>query len=160
MEHNNVYCTVKDVEGSVEQLLDRHTKSNTLKQQLLQTSIVFLPVDGIYFSDRAESLFHYFEKRLPATESVEACTDNESIPTQIRWSNEIILGCFLVLSEPSFQIFLNVLSSYLYDKIRGEASKKVTLSVILSEKTGKLKQIDYSGPESGLEQISDILKNA
>ena len=149
---------IKTIEDSVEQLLGKYTSSDAFVQRLLNTSIVILPNNEGYFSEHAERIFHYFSDNLPEEESVDACTEKECIPTQVLRSNEIVLGCFLLLSDTSFQIFLNTLSSYLYDHFR-ERNLDVKFSAILNEKTGKLKQIEYSGPVSGMEQIADILRN-
>jgi hypothetical protein len=72
-------------------------------------------------------------------------------------SNEIWLPLAFLASDTSLSIYLNIVSSYLYDKMKGALkgdSIRVNLrAVYKDEKTEKVKEFTYDGDDKTLQKI-------
>lgn len=54
-------------------------------------------------------------------------------------------------------IFINILSSYIYDKFSSKSDIK--LNIVTETKSGKYMQIEYEGPAKGLKDVKDTIKS-
>jgi len=74
----------------------------------------------------------------------------------------ILIPSFLILENPNIlSVILNVVSSYIYDNLKGKIGKKTAQVELFIEKKekGKYSKIDYKGDTEGLKELEKIIKS-
>jgi len=75
----------------------------------------------------------------------------------------IFIASSIISNNPNIvSIVLNIVSSYIYDNIKGKLGKKIAQIELFIEKKekGKYLKIDYKGDIEGLKQIEKIIKSS
>jgi hypothetical protein len=66
----------------------------------------------------------------------------------------------LLSQDPNvLSVTLGVITNYLYDLFKGSKEGKASLDVVLQQADGSCKQIHYSGPADGLNEVAEIVKS-
>lgn len=112
--------------------------------------------DGTWlFTEYTSEIYNYLKENASEDVKMDICISDKDYKKLELHSEVINLGEFLV-TNVILSIFINLLSSYLYDKLRKnhKKPKDVNTSVnITVEKNGKSKKITYSGSVENFEKV-------
>jgi len=109
--------------------------SDNIRQALKQTSILIVPNLGFRdinqptFPVGTEDFLEYFRENLPKELTIDICIDDEHYYELALHSNYKRMGKFLVRSV-ALTVFLNLLSSYIYNKAFKEELDKPSIQII------------------------------
>ena len=109
--------------------------SEDIRPTLRQASILVVPTLGFRdtneptFPVGTEDFLAYFKERLPKEFTIDICVDDEHYQELALHSNYKRIGTFLV-STVALSVFLNILSSYIYDNVIKEEESKPQIQTI------------------------------
>ena len=72
-------------------------------------------------------------------------------------SKEFRIGTLLVISV-IVPFFVNLLSGYIYDKLKADANDNISITVIVQKKNGSSKSIQYTGKVEKMKQALDAIE--
>ena len=109
------------------------------------------------YSEYAEELLEYIREKQEIIIDI-AATDDVYEPLEMH-SMLLELGKFLVM-DTSFSILLNLVSSFIYDKLKQFHTKdaEVHVEYIVQKTDGSSKSINYTGPASEFDTIRESVQ--
>lgn len=125
--------------------------SEETKSSLKQASILIVPTIGFRreneptFPIGTEDFLNYIQDNLPSEYSIDICIDEEKYHELALYSNYRRLGNFVV-TNVALSIFLNLLSSYVYEKAFTEDESKPPIQIVTVDNSIK-QTINVSTPE-------------
>lgn len=152
---------INDSEETFSTWISRGFLSDDLRKQLLEADILIVPIEGFgnltvpVFPVKTEELFHFLKKNLPQDLEVDICIEDNDYKELALHSDLIILAGFVV-TQVNLPVLINLVSSYIYQKISQSKSKNIKTSILVNE-AGKSKEISYEGPA---DDFGKILKEA
>jgi len=120
--------------------------------------ILILPSDEEHKAFYAGTLemLDYFSAHLNPGE-VDIFASDEDYRQLTLHSKELWIGTFLIGSVV-VPLFVNLISSYIYDHLKADANNNVTITVVVQKKNGSSKSIHYVGKAEKLGTAVDAIK--
>jgi len=151
---------IKDSDFSLVNILEKEGFTSETKERALKADILFVPefdfrskgVRGFY--GEVSGLLKHMRKA-PGISGIELLENQgEEKFLDLRCS-DIWMPTIFIAKEAFFQGVVGVVSSYVYDKLKGSMSSgsKAHLKLYSKTKTGKAKEFDYNGPAEALPKI-------
>jgi len=126
---------IKNSNENFETWISKEFIPNEIKENLKKASILLIPTLGFRDNEKPNfpvgttELFEYFKRNSPAEVTVDICIGDNLYSELGLYSNYKRLGNFLV-STVALSIFLNILSSYIYDKMIKVEDSKPPIQII------------------------------
>ena len=122
--------TINDTNENFETWLNKEFVTENLKKLLADKSILLIPFENLrdtpnplMFPIGTENVLRYFKNNLPKNQTIDICISDEDYQEFAFYSDYKRLGNFLVKSV-AIVVFVNVLSSYVYDQyIKADETK-------------------------------------
>jgi hypothetical protein len=133
-EEENVF-RVTDSNENFETWIEKDFVSNDTRNSLRQASILLIPTIGFRnnneptFPSGTEEFLAYFKEKLPDNLIIDICVDDDKYLELALHSDYKRIGKFLVRTV-ALSVFLNVFSSYIYDKVVKEEEGKPAIQII------------------------------
>lgn len=128
--------TINDTNENFETWLNKEFITPDLKQLLADKSILLIPFENLrdtpnplMFPIGTENVLRYFKNNLPENQTIDICILDEDYQEFAFYSDYKRLGNFLVKSV-AIAVFVNVLSSYVYDQFIKEDDTKPQIQII------------------------------
>ncbi|QBO59617.1 hypothetical protein [Chryseobacterium salivictor] len=109
--------------------------SSEIRESIKSASILIVPTIGfrepneLTFPIGTEDFFQYIKENLPENFTIDFCINDDDYQELALYSNYRRLGNFLVTTV-ALSVFLNLLSSYIYDKAIKEDESKPPIQII------------------------------
>lgn len=109
--------------------------SSEIRESIKSASILIVPTIGfrepneLTFPIGTEDFFQYIKENLPKDFTIDFCINDDDYQELALYSNYRRLGNFLVTTV-ALGVFLNLLSSYIYDKAIKEDESKPPIQII------------------------------
>ncbi|QUM89533.1 hypothetical protein HWV03_12345 [Moritella sp. 36] len=145
---------VEDSEVSLKKLINDAPAE--LAAFLKDKSVVILPSHGhddLYYTGTLDTLDFLNENGINA--EIYA-TDDDYKELELRGA-DIWLGTFII-QIIVLPIFVNVVSSYIYDKIKAKSDDNISLKLMVENKDGKTSAVEFRGKVENLEKAIDAAK--
>jgi hypothetical protein len=149
----------------IDEIIQTSGLTQDTKDNLSKSTLILLPASFPSstqrgnFASETPNLLKYIRIKHPEIQ-VALFENSGEERIQVLQAADIILPIILIYEtakSASFQILLNMLSSYLYDKLRGDPNydgARVKTEIIFKKsRKGKSIRIKYEGPVSGLKEI-------
>lgn len=130
--------------------------STNVASTLNEISVVILPshgYDDLFYSGTLDTLDFLNEKGIKT--DVYA-SDDEYKELSLHGA-DIWLGSFLI-SSVVVPIFCNVISSYIYDKLKAKKDDNIALKFMVENKEGKTTAVEFNGKVEHLSKAIDAVK--
>ena len=133
------------------------------KHALQTATILIVPSDlgpeheGPAFPERTRDVFYFMRESLGDRALVEAAVREKDYVEFAFRSDEIILPILYVASSVPMPLAINVLSSYLYDLLRGRRRKeeaRVKSEIHFKSRDGSQLSLKYDGPVNAFEKVT------
>tara|TARA_R110000868_G_scaffold289573_1_gene549815 strand:+ start:428 stop:1012 length:585 start_codon:yes stop_codon:yes gene_type:complete len=128
--------TINDTNENFETWLNKEFVTPDLKKLLSDKSILLIPFENLrdtpnplMFPIGTENVLRYFKNNLPENQTIDICISDEDYQEFAFYSDYKRLGNFLVKSV-ALVVFVNVLSSYVYDQFIKEDDTKPQIQII------------------------------
>ena len=128
--------TINDTSENFETWLNKEFVTPDLKKLLSDKSILLIPFENLrdtpnplMFPIGTENILRYFKNNLPENQTIDICISDEDYQEFAFYSDYKRLGNFLVKSV-ALVVFVNVLSSYVYDQYIKEDDTKPQIQII------------------------------
>ena len=128
--------TINETNENFETWLNREFVTPDLKNLLSDKSILLIPFENLrdtpnplMFPIGTENVLRYFKNNLPENQTIDICISDEDYQEFAFYSDYKRLGNFLVKSV-ALVVFVNVLSSYVYDQYIKEDDTKPQIQII------------------------------
>ena len=128
--------TINDTNENFETWLNKEFITPDLKQLLADKSILLIPFENLrdtpnplMFPIGTENVLRYFKNNLPENQTIDICILDEDYQEFAFYSDYKRLGNFLVKSV-AIAVFVNVLSSYVYDQLIKKDDTKPQIQII------------------------------
>lgn len=128
--------TINDTNENFETWLNKEFVTADLKKLLADKSILLIPFENLrdtpnplMFPIGTENVLRYFKNNLPKNQMIDICISDEDYQEFAFYSDYKRLGNFLVKSV-AIVVFVNVLSSYVYDQYIKEDDTKPQIQII------------------------------
>lgn len=71
----------------------------------------------------------------------------------------LFISTGLLSQNPNIlSVTLGLITNYLYDLFNGDKNSKASLDIIIQKSDGSFKEVHYSGPPEGLNNVAEIVK--
>lgn len=182
--NTNKCLQVSDADFSINNFIDKDFVSSALKESILSSSILFLPLLDFresgrpLFYDGTSDFYNYCTKS--TTEKVEICIDDDKYEEIALCCADVNFGDFLIIGQFALDIFTSILSSYIYDRIvhkkhqtnNREQADQLTISAkpylapptvsfeinVKDSISKKSKKFSYEGPASEVPEVMEQIK--
>ena len=182
--NTNKYLQISDSDFSINDFIDNEFVSPDLKDSILGSSILFLPL--INFREPGRPLFHngtsdfYIFCKNNTNDLVDICIDDDKYEEIALCCADINFGDFLIIGQVALDIFANILSSYVYERIVNKrqqtknsesigqltnsakpylAPPTVSFEINVKDSMGKKsKKFSYEGPASEVSEVLEQIK--
>lgn len=127
--------TITETNDTFESWIAKDFVPDNLKEILSKATILIVPFENLrdtpkpLFPVGTENILRYFENSLPQGQSIDICIADEDYQEFVFNSNYKRLGNF-ILASVAIPFFINVFSSYVYDKFIKEDNSKPQIQVI------------------------------
>ena len=128
--------TINDTNENFETWLNKEFVTENLKKLLADKSILLIPFENLrdtpnplMFPIGTENVLRYFKNNLPKNQTIDICISDEDYQEFAFYSDYKRLGNFLVKSV-AIVVFVNVLSSYVYDQYIKTDETKPQIQII------------------------------
>ena len=134
-----------------------------LKKRVAGAKILFLPTDlspespVLAFPDSTREIFRYFQTQLNDTLAVEAVVADDNYTEFVFLSETITLPLLYVASITVLPLAVNLLASFIYDKLRtlsaSNSADTVKVEIAFPDSNGNVRSLKYRGPAATFEKI-------
>lgn len=161
---------VTDCEFNIKDIVQKSDLNQTTKDKLTNSAIIVLPisfpnsVQRGNFASETPNILKYIRSTHPEID-VGLFENPGEEKIQILQAADIIFPTFFIdiAKEYTNQILIAIISSYLYDKLKGDPNrdkKRVKTQIIYEDSETKItKHVSYEGPVSGLKDIEKIVNS-
>ena len=135
-----------------------------LKEQIGRALIVLLPTDlspeveTHAFPDSSREIFRYFRAQMTVASAIEAPVTDDNYREFALLSDSIILPSLYVASNTVLTLAINLLGSFLFDKLkaRGELNSDNTVEseIHFRDTKGNMQLLKYQGPADTYEKVA------
>lgn len=128
-----------------------------IANMLKEKSVLILPSHGhndAYYSGTLDTLDFLNESGLIA--DVYA-SDDEYKELSLH-GNEIWLGTF-IMGSVVVPVFINIISSYIYDKLKAKDDDNIALKFMVENSKGKTTAVEFNGKVENLGKVIDAVKS-
>ena len=140
-----------------------------LKERVAGAKILFLPTDlspespVLAFPDSTPEIFRYFQTQLNDTLAMEAVVTDDNYMEFAFLSETITLPLLYVASITVLPLAINLLASFIYDKLRtlsaANSADTVESEIVFPDSNGNMRSLKYRGPAATFEKIvPDFIK--
>ena len=147
-------CSVSDSPKNRDYWISRPYVPKELQAQLAAADILLVPQEG--FRERTDPVFpvgteelFFFLKETAGVPAVDICISDNEYKELALHSDLLRLPDLVITSGALVGIVLNVLSNYIYDKIKSRKIKEVKSRIFIQNGFEKTVQIEYEGPAEG-----------
>jgi len=127
--------TITSTTETFENWLEKSFIDDDVRELLAKASILIVPFENLRntkippFPAGTETVLHYFQEHLPQGQTIDICISDEDYQVFQFNSNYRNIGKFVVLAI-AIPAFVNVLSSYVYDKFIKPDETKPQIQII------------------------------
>jgi len=145
--------------------LNRPYISRNTKLNLENADILIVPVEGIrdieypLFPVKTEEVFSYFRKNLDEKTTIDICIEEKDYKELALHYDLINIATFIV-SSVALPIFINILSSYIDEKIKNvnDNDRAIRVKFIVQKKSGDSIKVSYEGKPEYFRDIIESIK--
>ncbi|MEE1982754.1 hypothetical protein [Shewanella xiamenensis] len=119
-------------------------------------SVVILPSHGhddLYYAGTLDTLDYLNDNEV----NTDVYASDEEYKEIALHGADIWLGSFLI-SSVAVPIFCNVISSYIYDKLKAKKDDNIALKFMVENKEGKTTAVEFNGKVEHLSKAIDAVK--
>jgi hypothetical protein len=145
--------------------INRPYISQETKLNLENADILIVPVEGIrdieypLFPVKTEDVLSYFRKNLDEKTAIDICIEEKDYKELALHYDLINIATFIV-SSVVLPMFVNILSSYIDERIKNNSDRAIRVSFIVQKKSSDSIKVTYEGkPEyfrNTIESIKEI----
>lgn len=178
-EHNDNLpdnLQVKPYTISIEQWLDIMDIPTAMRQQIVGADVIAIPA-GYTVNEKAFTISLYdfmaYVKEQGSLKLEICCIDDEFSVIEL-CSLKTRLGKFYIPTIIAGQLFLGVLTNYIYDQVKPvlpnitsieeveipkfQEAPEVSFSIIMPDSSGNMTEVEYDGPVEGIDKVGEIIK--
>jgi hypothetical protein len=154
---NHKVLTVTDTSEEFDYFLNQPYVTDELRESIKDAQILFVPSLGFrdiekpVFPVGTETLFHFFKDKAQDI-NIDIIIEDSDYAELALHADTKKLGVFVV-SAVVLPLFLNVLSSYIYEKIRPAPKDKIEFSVTIV-KHHESKRVNFEGSADDFKKLS------
>jgi hypothetical protein len=160
---------VKVEDVNISEIIEKSDLSSDNKKKVLKSGMILLPSAfstshnrGNFSSETPDFLKFIRAKHPEINVSLFENTGEEKVQG-LHAADIIIPPILSLIQDISFQIMLAIVSTYLYEKLKGDPkkeTKRIKTEFFYKESAdGKIKHIIYEGPVKGLKDIEKIVNS-
>lgn len=152
-EHSQSYDDSVTMDGTINafaEWLSRPYISGTLREQLKQTNVLFVPTEGFrghpgpVFPVGTQELLTYIRDRENDEIIADVCIEESDFRELALHSALIMIGT-LVVTQIVLPIVKDIIGDYLKKRSSNTSSARVSVKIIAVDETGSSKAIDFEG---------------
>lgn len=132
-----------------------------LKPEIVRSGvgILILPSSPSHeaFYSGTLSLLDYM-KGNSSSDVIDIFASDEEYKELAQHSADLWIGSFLVGSV-FVPLFVNILSSYIFDELKAEEGDKISVDVIVKRKGGKSSSVSYRGDVKNFQKVIESIRN-
>ena len=161
-EANNL--VIKDTPEDFETWINKDFISPELRVQLRKSDILLIPTEGFrdltypVFPVKTEELFNYLRKNSPEDINIDICIEDKDYREVALHSDLVILSSFIV-SSVALPILINLISTYLSQKLLKPEKTNVKVSITVVNKDGESKNLSYEGSVDHFKEVANKSKD-
>jgi hypothetical protein len=128
--------TITDTNETFDSWLEKGFVTEELRSLISNASILIVPFENLrdtpnplLFPTGTEDILRYFKEKLPQNQDIDICITDEDYQEFAFYSDYKRIGNFLVKSV-AVAVFVNVLSSYIYDKYIKDYNTKHQIEIV------------------------------
>jgi len=157
---------IDDCDVTFSSIYEKPYVTDELLEIIKGAEILIIPIEdfrdngGLVFPEETDKLYHYFtEKAKQHNINVEICSADEDFK-ELELHSECITIATILIHAGAFDMAINILSAYLYEKLsRYLANKRANINTkvnIIVEKRGQSKIVKYDG---AIENFDSAMKS-
>jgi len=159
----NDYFEIKECNLSFETVLKDENLSQARVSELKKSQMLFLPTkkyhneEGYFFHSATRDFYLVCKKESPDNH-FDFCTEKSNYKSLALEGHELFLGTILV-KYVFLPIFINLLSNYIYEKLKDSDDKARVNIIIENEETGKSHEIAFKGTKNDFDKnVINVLR--
>ena len=158
---------VSDSAATFEEIYKKPYIPKEYEQDIRNADILFLPQEKFRdrdvnsFPECTREFYSYFSDQIKGEVfNVEICASDEDFQ-RLELHDEVINIPLILLTSTALPIVVNLISSFLYDKLKNRNKSDADANIeLIVEKKGKSKTIHYKGSISGFERAMKSIENS
>jgi len=160
---------VKVEEVNILEIIEKSDLSSENKKKILESGMILLPAAFSTshkrgnFSSETPNFLKYVRAQHPEIKVALFENTGEEKIQGLHAVDIIIPPILSLIQDVSFQVILAIVSTYLYEKLKGDPQKetrRIKTEIYYKESAdGKIKHINYEGPVNGLKDIEKIVNS-
>lgn len=157
---------IQDEQLAINKYFEMEVFSIETKERIKTADIILLPefniIEGVnrVFQPDTINFYKYIQSNKNLDISIELFENKGEENILILHSIDIWIPTIAIINDVLYPTVINLVSNYVYDKIKGYLNKKAVVHfqlIIQNDKTGKSKKLSYKGPIEGFtEQFNKI----
>lgn len=140
---------VKEFNYSIDDYCSDISISEDTKAKIDEIDILVLPhkyAEKEYYFAQESIRFIKYCRSIDSQHSIDILADGDNIETRALHSFDLFMPIIFVASSVLFPITINLISSYIYDRIKGREKEDVSVKVSFVVRNGKsTKELHYDG---------------
>jgi hypothetical protein len=156
------YITISKVESGLDHILSGLILDSKITETVHSASAVILPWVGRpehsapVFQSGTRELYRYLQRNIPEGLNVEVASSEEGYEELTEHADLWVFPAIFIAQNPTaVTVILNLLSNYIYDRIKTllpGRKAEVKIEILLAQKNS-LVSIKYKGPAESFEKI-------